>query len=72
MAENKQYEVLKGIDYPPGRRVEATDPPTVVDDIPAMSIGWLLEQGVIREYVEQAPSDNQGKDDRITKSLSEK
>ena len=52
MAENKRYKVLKGIDYPPGRRAEPGD---VVSDIPAMSIGWLLDQGVIEEYVESPP-----------------
>jgi len=67
-ASKKRYEVLIGIDYPPNKRVEATNPPTVVDDIPATSIPWLLEQGIIREYVEPAaPKDE---DKRTTQPLA--
>lgn len=45
MAEKKpQYEVVTGLDYPPHRRAEPGD---VVDDLPAKSVKWLLEQGHI-------------------------
>lgn len=39
-----KYKVLTGIDYPPNKRAEVGD---VVEDIPARSIKWLREQGVI-------------------------
>jgi hypothetical protein len=44
------YRVLIGIDYPPDRRAEPGD---VVSDIPAKSLKWLREQGVI-ELVDDA------------------
>lgn len=43
-----KYRILIGMDYPPGKRAEAGD---IVDDLPAKSAGWLLEQGCI-ELVE--------------------
>ena len=43
-----KYRFLTGMDYPPDKRVEAGD---IVDDLPAKSVGWLLEQGCI-ELVE--------------------
>jgi len=39
------YKVLQGIDYK-DRRAEAGD---VVDDIPAKSIKWLVDQGIIEK-----------------------
>ncbi len=39
-----KFTVLVGINYPPDRRAEMGD---VVDDIPAASVPWLLEQGLI-------------------------
>ncbi len=39
-----RYKVLVGIDYPPGKRAEAGD---VVDDIPATSLRWLVEGGIV-------------------------
>lgn len=42
------YRALVGMNYPPDRRVEAGD---VVSDIPAKSLKWLREQGLI-ELVE--------------------
>jgi hypothetical protein len=41
-----QYRVLTGIDYPPNKRAEAGD---VVTDLPAQSVKWLLESGVIED-----------------------
>lgn len=38
------YKVLVGIDYPPNKRAETGD---VVSDIPAKSVKWLLDQGII-------------------------
>tara|TARA_R110000822_G_scaffold286188_1_gene407530 strand:+ start:310 stop:648 length:339 start_codon:yes stop_codon:yes gene_type:complete len=41
-----KYRVLQGIDYPPNKRAEIGD---VVDNIPATSIAWLLEDGIIED-----------------------
>jgi hypothetical protein len=41
-----RYRVLQGIDYPPNKRAEAGD---VVDDLPATSVKWLLESGIIED-----------------------
>lgn len=38
------YKVLTGINYPPNKRAEIGD---VVSDIPASSVKWLLDQGII-------------------------
>lgn len=50
MAEPQRYEVLVGLNYPttdePDRRAE---PNSVVDDIPAQSLKWLLADGLIRK-----------------------
>lgn len=46
----KKYRVLTGIDYPPRNRAEAGD---VVSDIPAKSIKWLCEQGIIEPVDEE-------------------
>lgn len=47
----KRYRVLKGINYTPkGSTVEKrAEPQSVVDDLPAASVGWLLEQKVVEE-----------------------
>ncbi len=45
----QRYRALVGLDYEVGgehRRVEAGE---VADDIPAASVGWLLECGAIEE-----------------------
>lgn len=39
-----KYMLLVGLDYPPDRRAEAGD---VVTDLPAKSIKWLREDGII-------------------------
>ena len=39
------YKVLQGIDYK-DKRAEAGD---VVDDIPAKSVKWLVDQGIIEK-----------------------
>jgi hypothetical protein len=41
-----KYRVLQGIDYPPNKRAEIGD---VVEDLPATSIKWLLESGLIED-----------------------
>lgn len=41
-----KYRVLQGIDYPPNKRAEIGD---VVEDIPATSIKWLLDAGIIED-----------------------
>lgn len=39
-----KYLVKAGLDYPPNRRAEEG---SIVDDLPAKSIKWLREQGLI-------------------------
>lgn len=47
MANKQRYKVLNGLNYPPnGQRAGAG---SVVDDIPAASIPWLLEQGHVEK-----------------------
>jgi len=41
-----KYRVLTGLDYPPNKRAEAGQ---VVEDLPAQSIKWLLESGLIED-----------------------
>jgi hypothetical protein len=41
-----RYRVLQGIDYPPNKRAEVG---AVVEDIPAQSVKWLLESGIIED-----------------------
>lgn len=40
------YKVLKGIDYPPNKRVEIGD---TVSDLPTNSIAWLLKDEAIED-----------------------
>lgn len=42
-----KYLLNAGLDYPPNRRAEAGD---IVEDLPAKSIKWLREQGIIEPY----------------------
>lgn len=44
-AQQPAYEVIVGLNYPPGRRVE---PGEIVNDVPPESIEWLLAQGAIK------------------------
>lgn len=39
-----KYLVKTGLEFPPDRRVEAGE---IIEDIPAKSIKWLREQGMI-------------------------
>lgn len=41
-----RYRVLQGIDYPPNKRAEVGK---VVEDLPATSVKWLLESGIIED-----------------------
>lgn len=55
-----KYQVLVGMDYA-GKRAEPGD---IVDDIPAKSISWLLEQGCIEKADKREPeSPTTGDDD---------
>jgi hypothetical protein len=47
-----KHRVVIGIDYA-GKRAEPGD---IVDDIPARSVSWLLEQGVIELAAEPTPN----------------
>lgn len=63
------HKVLKGIDFPPNRRVEIGDE---VSDLPSKSIKWLFEIGAI-EAADGSKSDifvDKTKD-KITPSLDE-
>lgn len=39
-----KYRALVGLDYPPGKRVEAGE---VVADLPEKSVKWLVKQGLV-------------------------
>ena len=41
-----RYRVLQGIDYPPNKRAEVGD---IVEDVPAQSVKWLLDSGIIED-----------------------
>lgn len=41
-----KYRVLQGIDYPPNKRAEIGN---TVEDIPAASVKWLLDSGIIED-----------------------
>ena len=50
MADKQRYKVITGLNYPPnGQRAGAG---SVVDDLPATSIPWLVEQGHIEKTTE--------------------
>lgn len=49
-----KYRALVGLSYPPDRRAEAGD---IVDDLPAKSIKWLIEQGAIEAVGKTAAPD---------------
>lgn len=53
-----RYRVLSGIDYPPNKRAEAGK---IVDDLPATSIKWLLESGIIEDADKPAKVDEEPK-----------
>ena len=52
-----KYLVNTGLDYN-GRRVE---PGNIVDDLPARSVKWMLEQGIIEEATTTAPTPSEPK-----------
>ena len=43
-----KYRVLRGLNYPPGKRAEAGE---TVDDLPDASVRWLLRRGAIEPIV---------------------
>lgn len=47
-----RYRALAGLSYPPGKSAAKGD---VVDDLPAISVPWLLEQGYIEAVDDAAP-----------------
>lgn len=48
-----KFKVLVGINYPTkGGKEKRAEPGEVVSDIPAKSIGWLVEQGIIEPLPE--------------------
>lgn len=47
-----KYRVLRGIDYPPNKRVEAG---AIVDDLPPRAIRWLRDSGIIEPLDANAP-----------------
>jgi hypothetical protein len=49
---NKKFRVLRALSYYDNQaRGEVND---IVSDLPAESIGWLLEQGCIEPYIEES------------------
>lgn len=61
------YRALVGMNYPPDRRVEAGD---VVSDIPAKSIKWLREQGLI-ELVGSETQDAEDETDEVAAEVDD-
>lgn len=57
MTKRQKYRVLVGINYPPNDK--RAEPGEVVDDIPPSSIRWLLQDGIIEEFVagQNTPAD---------------
>lgn len=45
-----RYKVLRELAYPPERRVA---PGEIVDDIPEISVPWLLRDGLIEPVAEE-------------------
>lgn len=60
-----KYRVLVGLDYPPAKRAEAGD---VVTDLPAKSISWLREAGLIEVLEADQPVPKATKSTSTTKS----
>lgn len=59
-----KYRVLTGLDYPPAKRAEAGE---VVSDLPAKSIKWLRDEGLIEPVdgadAPPAPADDKPEED---------
>lgn len=59
-----KYRVLVGLDYPPAKRAEAGE---VVSDLPAKSIKWLRDAGLIESAdgadAPLAPADDKPEED---------
>lgn len=53
-----KYRVLTGLDYPPAKRAEAGD---IVSDLPAKSIAWLRDAGLIEQVEGDKPTPKQSK-----------
>lgn len=53
MSKRQKYRVLAGINYPP--RDKRAEPGDVVDDIPLISIDWLLRDGIIEPVDDDTP-----------------
>ncbi|HZT61007.1 MAG TPA: hypothetical protein VFA21_20550 [Pyrinomonadaceae bacterium] len=49
MSEKQKYIVKTGMNYDYGDNERRAEPGDVVDDLPAESVPWLLEQGHIAE-----------------------
>lgn len=65
MAKKKTlYRAIVGLDYPPDRRVEAGE---LADDIPPVSLGWLLEQGLVEPVDEDEAEAGQTKEEPSSK-----
>lgn len=52
-ATRSSYLVRVGLSYPPGKRAEPGD---VVDDIPAVSLPWLLACGALTPIPDPDPA----------------
>jgi hypothetical protein len=52
---SEKYQVLVGLDYPPGKRAEPGD---VVSDLPDKSVKWLLKQELVIELNDSKTKQN--------------
>lgn len=46
--DKRTFVVLVGINYPTGSGEKRVEPGKKVSDIPARSVSWMLEQGIIK------------------------
>jgi hypothetical protein len=51
--QKQKYRCNTGLNYPPDNR--RAEPGEIVDDIPEVSAGWLLEDGLIEAVDDSTP-----------------
>lgn len=54
-----RYRVNVGLQYPTANGLRSPVPGEVVDDIPEVSLPWLLEQGLITPLPEEVTGDGE-------------
>lgn len=55
-ATSGPWRVLVGINYPPNDR--RAEPDDVIDDLPAVSAGWMLAEGIIEPVTPVTDGEN--------------